>query len=68
MSILAYCVSLSYDYLDAPTEGVGGAMIYELEDLGLRAWYSEVEEHTFAGADFEHEIIRTHIPCFEDCA
>ncbi len=51
MPILAYCVSLAYDYLDAPTEGVGGAMIYELEDLGLRAWYSEVEEHTFAGAE-----------------
>ena len=51
MPILAYCVSLSYDYLDAPTEGVGDAMVYELDDLGLRAWYSEVEEHTFAGAE-----------------
>src|SRR3954454_25201793 len=51
MSILAYCVSLTYDFLDAPIEGVGEQLIYELEELGLRAWYSEVEEDTFAGAE-----------------
>jgi Gas vesicle synthesis protein GvpL/GvpF len=51
MPILAYCVSMSYDFLDAPTEAVGGTMVYETEELGLRAWYSEVEEETFAGAE-----------------
>lgn len=51
MPILTYCVSLAYHFLDAPTEGVGGAMVYELEEFGLRAWYSEVEEGTFSGAE-----------------
>lgn len=51
MPILAYCVSLAHHFLDAPTEGVGGAAVNEVEDLGLRAWYSEVEEGTFSGAD-----------------
>lgn len=49
MSILAYCVSLSHDFLDAPPVGVDNATVFEVEDLGLRAWYSEVEEDTFSG-------------------
>jgi hypothetical protein len=51
MPILAYCVSLAHHFLDAPTEGISGATVYEVEDLGLRAWYSEVEADTFSGAD-----------------
>ncbi|ABF41408.1 Gas vesicle synthesis GvpLGvpF [Candidatus Koribacter versatilis Ellin345] len=51
MPILAYCVSLAHHFLDAPTSAVGQGMVYEVEDLGLRAWYSEVEEDTFSGAE-----------------
>lgn len=51
MSILAYCVSLAHHFLDAPPAGIGGAEVFEIEDLGLRAWYSEVEEGTFSGAE-----------------
>lgn len=51
MSILAYCVSQAHHFLDAPIVGVAGASVYEVEDLGLRAWYSEVEADTFSGAD-----------------
>lgn len=51
MSILAYAVSLAYHFLDAPTEGVDDAAVMELEELGLRAWYSEVHEDTFSGAE-----------------
>jgi hypothetical protein len=51
MPILAYCVSQAHHFLDAPTEGIAAAAVYEVEDLGLRAWYSEVEADTFSGAD-----------------
>ena len=51
MPVLAYCVSAAYDFLDAPTEAVGGSLVYETEELGLRAWYSEVQEDTFAGSE-----------------
>ncbi len=51
MSILAYCVSMAHHFLDAPPVGVGGGEVFEIEDLGLRAWYSEVEEGTFSGAE-----------------
>jgi gas vesicle protein GvpL/GvpF len=51
MPILAYCVSQAHHFLDAPPVGVAGAPVFEVEDLGLRAWYSEVEEGTFSGAD-----------------
>jgi hypothetical protein len=51
MPILAYCVSLSHHFLDAPPVGVGDATIFEVEDMGLRAWYSEVEEGSFSGAE-----------------
>jgi hypothetical protein len=51
MPILAYCVSQAHYFLDAPPIGIAGASVYEVEDLGLRAWYSEVEEDTFSGAD-----------------
>lgn len=51
MPILAYCVSLAQEYLNAPPVGVAQATIFEMEDLGLRAWYSEVEEGTFSGAE-----------------
>jgi hypothetical protein len=51
MPILAYCVSMTHHFLDAPTEGIAAAAVYEIEDLGLRAWYSEVEADTFSGAD-----------------
>ena len=51
MPILAYCVSLAHHFLDAPLVGISQATVFEVEDLGLRAWYSEVEEDTFSGAD-----------------
>lgn len=51
MPILAYCVSLAQDYLGAPRVGVAGAPVFDLESPVLRAWYSEVEEGTFSGAD-----------------
>jgi hypothetical protein len=51
MPILAYCVSLAHHFLDAPPVGVGNATIFEVEDVGLRAWYSEVEEGSFSGAE-----------------
>jgi len=51
MPILAYCVSMAHHFLDAPIVGVAQATVYEVEDLGLRAWYSEVEADTFSGAD-----------------
>lgn len=51
MPILAYCVSLAHHFLDAPPVGVGDATTFEVEDMGLRAWYSEVEEGTFSGAE-----------------
>jgi hypothetical protein len=51
MPILAYAVSLAYLFLDAPTEGIDGATVHEIEDRGLRAWFSEVEEDTFSGAE-----------------
>ncbi len=51
MPILAYCLSLAHHFLDAPPVGIGSADVFEVEDLGLRAWYSEVEEGTFSGAD-----------------
>lgn len=50
MPILTYAVSLAYHFLDAPTEGVDDAAVMELQELGLRAWYSEVHEDTFSGA------------------
>jgi hypothetical protein len=42
---------MAHHFLDAPTEGIASAAVYEIEDLGLRAWYSEVEADTFSGAD-----------------
>ncbi len=51
MPILSYCVSLAHHFLDAPPVGVAGGDVFEVEDLGLRAWYSEVDEQTFSGAD-----------------
>lgn len=51
MPILAYCVSLAHHFLDAPPVGIGDATIFEIEEMGLRAWYSEVEEGTFSGAE-----------------
>jgi Gas vesicle synthesis protein GvpL/GvpF len=51
MPILAYCVSLAHHFLDAPPVGIADAPVFEVEELGLRAWYSEVEQETFSGAD-----------------